>query len=399
MTGVGRVRASAFALSVAAVFLAACSGTQQFPARVHQDSTQQIRLKRVHSIASLPRRAAVSGCYIAASSSGDAAGGYANSSGYTLYVFAPIGQTGLFIYNFAFSNGASLSTSAYSYGSGYEEFDFTSSVDPCTTGMFISNVTYSASTGAFASSGGWSFVPPTPAPALWALGKDCTAGSGGCSIYESQNGGATYATVNGRATDIAADPSGSVWIANASGSIYKYDAATAGWDSVPGSASDVALGGGQVWALSSTCNPDCAVFRYNAASNSWQSMSGSGVDIAVDGTGNAWLVNSIGNIYKYNASTGGWNGMPGTASDIAIGNNQVWALSKSCSPDCSVFRFTSSSNSWQTMPGSGVDVSVDEAGNAWIVNSAGNIYKYDAASASGWDQIPGQASDLAAGGQ
>lgn len=268
---------------------------------------------------------------------------------------------------------------------------------------------------------------PSPSPLLWILGGSCSATQGGCPIYQSTNNGASYTNVPGDAVDISADGAGHVWLVNTAGNIYSY--ASGVLTQMPGSASDVAVDHSVVWVLSPTCNSangGCQIWESTNGGQNYTQVSGAAVDVAADGSGNAWLINATGNIYEYNPTTGavmhvnalrahtkhrgivpiggrvhadGYTQAPGSGSDIAALGSTVWVLGNVCNSagDCPIYRSINSGQNWTQVAGSAKDISIDQSGNAWIVNSAGYIYHYSP-SAGGFAQVGGSGSDVAAGG-
>src|SRR5215471_15346157 len=70
-----------------------------------------------------------------------------------------------------------------------------------------------------------------------------------------------------------------------------------------------------------------------------------------------------------------WEQLTGLqAQDIAVGKNGVvWATGT----NNAIYRLNGSS--WETIPGTASRVAVDPDGAAWVVNSAGSIFKYNLA--------------------
>ena len=160
------------------------------------------------------------------------------------------------------------------------------------------------------------------------------------------------------------------------------------WRRMPGSAYDVAAGGGQVWIVGTNRR-----LYHRQPDNTWRQMSGSnGFRIAVSSTGTAWLVNLDYDIYRYNNSTGNWDHMPGKAYDIGAGGGQVWIVGT----NQRMYRWDASGNHWE-MKNAGYNgrrITVDHSGRPWIVNTSGQIYVENS---NGWYLLPGRALDIDAG--
>jgi hypothetical protein len=93
-----------------------------------------------------------------------------------------------------------------------------------------------------------------------------------------------------------------------------------------------------------------------------------------------------------------WLPILGAAKDIGAGGGQVWVIGVNPAPGGdTIYRWTgvTSGNPWQDMPGAGTRIDVDDNGNAWVVNDQNNIYRWNG---SAFDQIPGAARDIGAGG-
>lgn len=91
------------------------------------------------------------------------------------------------------------------------------------------------------------------------------------------------------------------------------------------------------------------------------------------------------------------------ATDIAIGGGTVWAIGNQVDGqgNFSILRRNApfynqgaGDQAWTTMSTRAVRVSVDGQRNAWIVNAAGDILKFNG---SAWDKVDGSAKDISAG--
>lgn len=165
------------------------------------------------------------------------------------------------------------------------------------------------------------------------------------------------------------------------------------WKRMPGVASDVGAGGGQVWRLDAKggANGKC-VFRWNG--KTWDNMSGEAVRIDVGPRGLAWVVNAKQQIFRHNGAK--WVKMPGKARDIGVGaDGSVWVIgTNKVNGGFSIHRLRK--NGWQRVAGGGVRIDVAPDGNAWVVNDKGQIYRFDGQK---WQRLPGAARDIAIGGK
>ena len=85
---------------------------------------------------------------------------------------------------------------------------------------------------------------------------------------------------------------------------------------------------------------------------------------------------------------------PGGATDIGVGaNGSVWIIgSNRVSGGYGIYR--SNGQAWTALPGGAVRIAVDQAGNAWVVNSAHHIYHW---TGNAWASSPGAATDIGVG--
>jgi hypothetical protein len=83
-----------------------------------------------------------------------------------------------------------------------------------------------------------------------------------------------------------------------------------------------------------------------------------------------------------------WEQLPGGATDIGFGGGKAWIVGK----NFDIRYFTG--QRWKTIEGGAVGITVDSAGNPWVVNTDGEIFRYR----GGWQKLPGNAIDIAAGG-
>jgi|LauGreStaDraftv2_3_1035109.scaffolds.fasta_scaffold02418_2 hypothetical protein len=166
------------------------------------------------------------------------------------------------------------------------------------------------------------------------------------------------------------------------------------WFQMPGAALDIGMGGNDALFMIGTNKLSGGYGIYRWASNNWQAISGAGVRIDVDGTGNPWMVNETGNIYRWVGSA--WLQVPGAAIDIGASAGGVWVLGTAkVSGGYEIFRLTGTST-WTKVTGGAMRIDVDPKGNPWIVNDAGNVYRWNG---NGWDTINGpKARDVGIGG-
>lgn len=87
------------------------------------------------------------------------------------------------------------------------------------------------------------------------------------------------------------------------------------------------------------------------------------------GNGNAWVVNSGGNIYNYKNNK--WNRKSGKAKDIGVGSEgTVWVIGTNKEGGgYGIFKYNPFTNKYTKIPGSGLRIDVDKNGLAWVTNN------------------------------
>jgi len=169
------------------------------------------------------------------------------------------------------------------------------------------------------------------------------------------------------------------------------------WQLLDGRASDVGVGAdGSVWIIGTNVQPGgFDIWKRNAAGTGWTNIPGGAQRIAVDATGNAWIVNSTQTIFRYDGSK--WVVVNGQARDVGVGaHGTVWLIGNNAQGggNYDIYRSTDRGANWTRIPGAAVRISVDPAGNAWVVNAANNIFRYNGTQ---WVQTPGSAQDVGVG--
>lgn len=141
------------------------------------------------------------------------------------------------------------------------------------------------------------------------------------------------------------------------------------WERIPGEGFDVGVSpNGTTWLIGS----GHSIHRWNG--RAWDRMSGEASRIDVDGSHNAWVVNEAGEIHRWTGSD--WSPVAGSASDIGAGGNAIWAVGRT--PVVGGFNIMRWNNgSWQNIPGGAVRIDVNQAGQAWVVNNAGDAFRWN----------------------
>jgi hypothetical protein len=180
--------------------------------------------------------------------------------------------------------------------------------------------------------------------------------------------GSSWETIPGTASRVAVDPDGAAWVVNSAGSIFKYNLASKDWEQKAGTAKDVGVGAdGSVWVVGTgAVEGGYGIYKWNGSG--WTSVPGGAVRITVDPSGNAWIVNSTGNIFQYNGSS--WNPKPGPAKDIGAGaNGTIWCTGT----NDHVYQWDVTY--WKLKTGVASQIAVAPDGNALGVNAAGQVLR------------------------
>ena len=177
------------------------------------------------------------------------------------------------------------------------------------------------------------------------------------------------------------------------------------WESVPGEASDIAVGGdGSVWSV----GVDGGTVR-RLRDGRWEPMGGSGVRVAVDGAGVVWTAGADGTVGRLDGGT--WTpvtseGIPAGTSggeavsgalDIGAGcDGSIWVTGRAADGGGHpVLRWDGAR--WERTGGTAVAVSVAPNGLPWTVDETGAISRRTPGGPLGaaWSALPGSATDIA----
>jgi hypothetical protein len=190
--------------------------------------------------------------------------------------------------------------------------------------------------------------------------------------------GAQWSRVDGSGVRVSVGPNGAPWLVKANGDIYRRT--RDGYRQLPGAALDIGVGGdGSAWIIGT----DSFVYRWTG--RVWDRVNGSGVAISVDEDGDPWIVNGGGQVSR-------WDGerfvpVPGSARDIGA-ESSVWVVGRD-----GALQELQSTGRFSASRGSGMHVSAGANGQAWVVNDAYEIYRWNGRS---FDRMPGAGSDVGA---
>jgi hypothetical protein len=203
---------------------------------------------------------------------------------------------------------------------------------------------------------------------VWVLGTDRV--NGGFSIHRWRD--ADWERIDGGAVRIDVDPQGRPWVVNTAGDILRREGAD--WRRLPGRARDIGIGAnGAVWVVGVDPAPGgYALYRWKG--EDWDLVPGGAVRIDIGPAGEPWAVNDRGEVLR-GTYDGRWERLPGSGSAVTVdGTGNAWLLGTDrVDGGRSVHRWTGSG--WERLPGGAVALSAGR--DLWLVNSEGNIYRWD----------------------
>lgn len=203
----------------------------------------------------------------------------------------------------------------------------------------------------------------------WMVGRTTVPGGHEVARFDGQQ----WIVVDGGAEHVAVDPTGLPWIVTDAGVVFQRTL-TDEWQERPGvAASDIDIGAdGSVWVTDrEAVTGGHGLHRWTG--EGWASVPGGATRLAVDPTGQPWIVTSAGAIYQ--RVTTQWQRRPGIGRDIDVGaDRSVWVVgTNAVSGGFGVYEWTGST--WRSVSGGADRIASDPAGQAWVVNVPGEVYR------------------------
>jgi len=131
-------------------------------------------------------------------------------------------------------------------------------------------------------------------------------------------------------------------------------------------------------------------------SDPWVQIYGAGALITVNSSGNALVINGEDNsIYELDGSAFAPISDEATATDIGAGGGKVWIIGTEGSPETGYGIHRLDDSDWTLVPGAANEITVDNNGNAWVVNAANSIYHFNGAA---FMPVNGVAKHIGVGG-
>lgn len=141
---------------------------------------------------------------------------------------------------------------------------------------------------------------------------------------------------------------------------------------------------GATWIISADGSPNGTIQR--SVGLALVTVPGAAVRIAVDPLGNAWVVNSAGDLYHWEkpaTAPATWVLSNLKAMDVGVGaNGAVWAVGA----DHRIMGFHN--GTWAAISGAGDRIAVDADGNPWVTNGNHDIWHW---TGTGWIMVAGKA--------
>jgi virginiamycin B lyase len=223
-----------------------------------------------------------------------------------------------------------------------------------------------------------------------------------CGSLFSAQSGSGFQQISGNLSQISVGFDGTVWGVNARGQIYSWNAQTSSWVQIPGSLKQVAVGSATaVWGV----NADGQVYRWSGSEwfATWDLipvpglLTGHFAQIAVGADGDAWAIDSGRHAYHYDTRYRTWEPVTGeTFASLSAGNDgAVWAVTTQGAVeqfDPTVLWFGTAQrpltqvsvgadgDAWGLNGTEGLNPAKISAGfdsAAWMVDTSGNVWRYD----------------------
>jgi hypothetical protein len=212
---------------------------------------------------------------------------------------------------------------------------------------------------------------------IFAIGIDVVSPTGGFGIYKLA-GNKLNKIPYCAGVRIAVAPNGKPWVVNKSHLIFRYRDSTSYWETMPGTATDIAVGAdGSVFALSTeevSPSGGYSIMKWNV--DHWDVLPGcAGVRIAVDAHGTPWVVNKSNIVFRCGGSYL-WDTISGVAAnDIGIGaDGSVYVTGQEDAAP--IYKFISTTTSWSVVPDlSGTNISVTPTGQPVYIDKSGVLHK------------------------
>jgi len=183
--------------------------------------------------------------------------------------------------------------------------------------------------------------------------------------------GSGWVQVPGALRFIAAAADGTVWGVNGAGTPFRWGGND--WVKMPGTVSAVSVGSAQsVFGITKDNGDGTGGTLFYWGGSAWINLDPQAAtnitSVAADSSGNTWLTDRFSHI-NYRLSNGSGQRIAGGLIQVSGGGRYVMGLNTAGQ----IWRWTG--RSWAPVPGALKWISVSQDGQAWGVNSAGNIFR------------------------
>ena len=203
----------------------------------------------------------------------------------------------------------------------------------------------------------------------WMVGRDVVPGGHDLSRFNGQH----WIPVAAGAEHVAVGKTGRPWIVTDTGAVLERTLGEE-WLEHPGpAASDIAVGADDTVWITGQEAVEGGHELYRLTGDTWTKVPGAAERLAVDPTGEPWIVTNTGAIYQRAADA--WERRPGVARDIDVGaDGSIWVVgTNAVSGGFAVYEWTGSR--WRSVSGGADRIASDPAGQAWVVNLQGEVYR------------------------
>jgi len=131
------------------------------------------------------------------------------------------------------------------------------------------------------------------------------------------------------------------------------------------------------------------ILPFSSAAQNWQNMPGQAKRIAAggDSTVHVWSIGQENKVYKWKADAFTWQDFGGKADRVTVRDDGTpWVVN-----DLQVYRLRS--RNWQNMPGKAQDIAAG-GGAVWVIGENDEVYKWND-SAFSWQNFGGEADEIA----
>lgn len=196
-------------------------------------------------------------------------------------------------------------------------------------------------------------------------------------VYKWNSEDWSWEELNGMGIRIAVTKEGEPWVVNEKEEIYRRKGGN--WEKLPGSATDIGIGGDNVAYVIGTDKDEDGngpVKRWYNELYEWSVTKGKkAVAVDVDPKGAAFVVDSENDIYRQKG--GSWQQLPGKAIDVAVGSDGTVFVCGAKDKEGNIggiYKWDEENWQWEKTKGFGRKITVTKEGVPYVVNKENEIY-------------------------